>query len=269
MRNSNPVSNLIPIDENMTLQDIMGNNHQMNQQMGMENLYNQLAESVQTVAQSREKKPTKKRAKKNTTNPVMIPQTAVHPNPTQAPITPAVAKKKAAINDKESLIMKIQKYQSSRRFGQIITKELKISQSREQLIKLSIDRLENILHRIRLHLNNRNLDSIFENMAVTCAKGYEASITPFYNIEGFSELLLNNPGFWDAFERWKIEREMPNIPPGIQLAYIIASTTITAHTLNTARIPQPKEKIIIDNDKKQDKDSEKPVRSNFQLGDSI
>ena len=269
MRNSNPVSNLIPIDENMTLQDIMGNNHQqMNQPMGMENLYNQLAESVQTIAQSREKKPTKKRAKKNTTNPVMIPPTAVHQNPIQAPITPAVAKK-AVITDKESLIMKIQKYQSSRRFGQIITKELKISQSREQLVKLSVDRLENILHRIRLHLNNRNLDSIFENMAVTCAKGYEASITPFYNIEGFSELLLNNPGFWDAFERWKIEREMPNIPPGIQLAYIIASTTITAHTLNAGRIPQPKEKVIIDKDKKQDKNSENPVRSNFQLGDSI
>ena len=128
--------------------------------------------------------------------------------------------------------MKIQKYQASRRFGAYVTKELKVTKSREQLQKMSIDNLKSILHRIRLNLNNRNMDTIMESMAITCAKGYETTISNFYDIEGFTELLTANPGFWDAFERWKIERELPDIPPGIQLAYIIATTTLAAHTLN-------------------------------------
>ena len=136
--------------------------------------------------------------------------------------------------------MKILKYQSSRRFGAYITKELKISQSREQLVKLSIERLNNILHRIRLNLNNRNMDSIFENMALTCAKGYETTVTQFgYDIEGFTDLLTSNPGFWDAFERWKIEKEMPDIPPGIQIGYIVATTTLAAHNLNVGKQIEP------------------------------
>ena len=155
------------------------------------------------------------------------------------PAVPDTAVKVPAKVDKESLIMRILKYQSSRRFGPYITKTLKITQSREQLSRYSIDRLQNTLHRIRLNLNNRNMDAIFENMAMTCAKGYETTVTHLgFDIEGFTGLLSQNPGFWDAFERWKIEREMPDIPPGIQLGYIIASTTLAAHSLNAGKTIQ-------------------------------
>jgi hypothetical protein len=185
-------------------------------------------------------------------------QKAVH----QAPPPP---------NNKESLIMKIQKYQSSRRFGPYITKELKITQSREQLTKLSIDRLENILHRIRINLNNRNMDSIMETMTITCAKGYETTVSNFYDIDGFTELLTANPGFWDAFERWKIEREMPEIPPCIQLAYIIATTTFAAHSFNASKVSIIKENTESKSSAKSKPEEDLIIKDddNFEIGKKL
>ena len=230
MQQLNRGNTLIPIDENMTLQDIMGTDSNSNSNLGK--LYDQMADSIKNLNVN-EKKKKKSKAKAKANLPA-VPITAQ---------TPAKVQAKAAANDKEAIIMKILKYQSSRRFGAYITKELKITQSRQQLLKLSIDRLNNILHRIRLNLNNRNLDAIFENMAITCAKGYETTITHFgFDIEGFTDLLTANPGFWDAFERWKIERELPDIPPGIQLGYIVATTTLAAHTLNTGKALKPSDK---------------------------
>ena len=227
MQQSNAANALIPIDENNNMEMIMGD-QMMTPNMG--NLYEQLTQSIQSMNQKEETKPKKKRAKakaKATALPAV-------PDTVQNPAVPAKAQVQ---NDKEVLIMKILKYQSSRRFGEYITKKLKITQSREQLLKLSVDKLNNILHRIRLNLNNRNMDAIFENVALTCAKGYETTITGIgYNIEGFTDLLVANPGFWDAFERWKIERELPDIPPGIQLGYIVASTTLAAHNLNAHNV---------------------------------
>lgn len=219
---------LIPIDENLTLESIMGK--PMMNQRPMDNLYEQLSESIKRMDDTKGKK---KKAKAKVKAKVPAVPEAVQ-NPVKAQ---AKAQAKAQVQtDKESLIMKILKYQSSRRFGKYVSKDLKISQSREQLNKLSIDRLKNILHRIRLNLNNRNMDAIFENMALTCAKGYETTVTHLgYDIEGFTDILTQNPGFWDAFERWKIEREMPDIPPGIQLGYIIATTTLAAHTLSAGK----------------------------------
>ena len=230
MQQLNRGNALIPIDENMTLQEIMGTDSNSNNNLG--NLYDQMTESIQNlnVKEKKKKKKPKAKATAKANLPAIPNQATAH---TTAPAT-------AHTNDKETLIMKILKYQSSRRFGAYITKELKITQSRQQLSKLSVERLNNILHRIRLNLNNRNLDAIFENMAVTCAKGYETTVTHFgFDIDGFTDLLTANPGFWDAFERWKIEREMPDIPPSIQLGYIVATTTLAAHSLNAGKSLKP------------------------------
>jgi hypothetical protein len=170
----------------------------------------------------------------------------------------------AVKTDKETLMMRIQKYQSSRRFGKLITKDLKINYTREQLVKMSVDRLNTILHRIKLNLNNRNMDAMVKHMATTCALGYETTVSQFYDITGFSDLLLANPGFHDALEIWAIEREMPDIPPGLQLTYIIASTTLAAHTLNATNDtkievkPASPDLVIKDED-----------RSDFKIGNEF
>ena len=175
-----------------------------------------------------------------------------------------------SIENKEKIILKIQKYQSSKRFGSYITKELKINQSRDQLAKLSVERLNNILVRIRLNLNSRNLDNIFENLAITSAKGYETVVSHFgYNINGFTELLMANPGFWDAFERWKIEREMPDIPPGIQLAYIISSTSIAAYNINQMNNIQINQKNNEISEKEKPKEKNNDKKSSFKLGSDL
>ena len=175
---------------------------------------------------------------------------------------------------KEDLISKILKYQRNKRFGTIINKELGFKYTRAQLTKQSIDNLETILHRIRTHLNTRNMDQVFEHMAKVTAKGYEDLVTGFgYNIEGFSDLLLENPAFHDAFERWKIEREIPDIPPSFQLMYVIASTTYIAHLSNKHRRPQsetiePQSKKI---DKKEidNRDDDTRLKTKFKPGEII
>ena len=140
--------------------------------------------------------------------------------------------------EKEDLIQKILKYENNKRFGAPIKQSLGFKHTRPQLSKMSLEQLETILHRIRTFLNTRNMDEIFEHMARHTAKGYEDIVTGIgYDINGFSDLLLSNPAFWDAFERWKIEQKIPQVPPSLQLGYIIASTTYVAH-LQSSRVKQ-------------------------------
>lgn len=189
------------------------------------------------------------------------------------PSKPSTIENKGIV--KEDLITKILKYQHNKRFGPVINKELGFKYTRAQLSKQSIDSLETILHRIRTHLNTRNMDKVFEHMAKVTAKGYEDLVTGFgYNIEGFSDLLMDNPSFHDAFERWKIERKIPDVPPSFQLMYIIASTTYMAHVMNKSHTAVREKKIEPDTKKiiKEvtiiDKDDAR-VKSNFKPGDII
>jgi hypothetical protein len=132
--------------------------------------------------------------------------------------------------DKFDKIRILVKYQNNNRFGELLKKELGIKYTEPQLNKKSVEDLELILHRIRTHLNTRNMDQVFDHMVRYTASGYEELVSGLgYDIDGFSELLLHNPAFWDAFERWKIEQKIPNIPPSMQLMYIVASTTYIAH----------------------------------------
>ena len=116
--------------------------------------------------------------------------------------------------------------------------DLGFKHTRNQLVKLDHDEVTVILHRIRTHLNTRNIDQVFNHMVKQSAKGYEDIVTNFgYDIRGFEEILLSNPAFWDAFERWKIEQKIPDVPPSFQLMYIVASTTYIAHAKNQQKLP--------------------------------
>lgn len=149
-------------------------------------------------------------------------------------LTPDIPVKSQDLVKKEDLIRVILKYEGNERFGGTLKKELGFKHTRNQLTKLDVDDLEVILHRIRTHLNTRNMDQVFNHMVKQSAKGYEDIVTGFgYDIRGFEEILLSNPAFWDAFERWKIEQKIPDVPPSLQLMYLVASTTFIAHKRNT------------------------------------
>lgn len=225
MPQSRKVSNLITIDENMTLSSIMGGNTGM--QMDPQTMNIDPGELLKESLNAEQPKKRKRQAKNQA-----IPKIPAAPqmNPVAPPMNPVAPPNKT--DNKEEIIMKILRYQNSKRFGDYINKTLKIKYSREQLSKISVDRLESILHRIRINLNNRNVDAMIDSMVQTCAVGYEHTISNFYDITGFTELLLNNPGFHDAVERYKCECQMPDIPPGLQIGYIVASTTLAAHSLN-------------------------------------
>jgi hypothetical protein len=140
--------------------------------------------------------------------------------------------------DKENLITKILKYQESSRFQDYIKKNMKISYRREQLSKMANHKLEAILYRIRKSLDSRGMDKMFEDTTHAVALGYEKILSNWYNIDGFSNLLMNNPAFLDALERYKIEKEIPDIPPAVMIMYIVSSTTLLAHSMSVLKETQ-------------------------------
>ena len=160
--------------------------------------------------------------------------------------------KENKLNLKEDKVMRILNYQNSSRFGASIRKELKFNYTRDQLMKKTLDQIDNVLYRIRNYLNNRGMNGIYEQMVKTTAIGYENIVSEFYDIEGFSDMLMQNPAFWDAFERWKIERTLPDIPPSLQLAYIIGTTTMLAHMKKTSLATDTKLKREQPNSEKQE-----------------
>lgn len=177
--------------------------------------------------------------------------------------------------EKEKLILKIIKYQSNKRFGEKIKKDLGIKYTRPQLIKHSCESLEGILFRIRNYLNSQNMEAVFDNMISFSAKGYEDALTSLgYDITGFQRLLLENTGFQDATQRFLIERDVPDIPPSLQLVYIIASTTYISHIKNTM-FKGVEEQEIKKTDLKKPKTKPKPKenddkkKSKIHVGDII
>jgi len=162
-------------------------------------------------------------------------------------------KSKKSTNSQEK-IFTIQKYMTSNRFGDYVKKDIGIKYTLAQLEKKSDKELEDILNKIRIHLDNKNMDAIYDGMAKSMASGLEMTLTPFYDIDGFSDTLLdpNNAQFWDTYEKFKIEHKLPTMPVGLQLAYIVSSTMILQHNLNKMKHPrsQPMEDINVEKELK-------------------
>ena len=174
-----------------------------------------------------------KKSKKNMTKEQIT--NIMNMNQSQTPAQQAkYSSKDNKLNIKEDKVMRVLNYQNSSRFGPSVRKELKFNYTRDQLMKKSLDQIDNVLYRIRNFLNNRGMNGIYEQMVRTSAIGYENIVSEIYDIEGFSDMLMQNPAFWDAFERWKIERTLPDIPPSLQLMYIVGSTTLIAHMKKTS-----------------------------------
>ena len=133
---------------------------------------------------------------------------------------------------RQTLIWKIQKYQNSSRFGDFVRHTIRINQTEAQLNKLHNDDLQDILSKIRIQLDNRNLDSFYNGLIKGGASLGEAVLRDYYNIDGFGEELLANKTFMDALERYKIESPFKSVPPSLQIAYAFFSTAIMTHELN-------------------------------------
>ena len=58
---------------------------------------------------------------------------------------------------------------------------------------------------------------------------YEQVLSPFYDIDGFSDILLENEEFWNCFERFKIENSLPSVNPTAHMMFMIGQATLMAH----------------------------------------
>ena len=119
----------------------------------------------------------------------------------------------------------------------IPTTLLKINFTETALQKKKVKFLEDTLDRIRINLDNRNLDNFYNALLVNATMSFETLMEHFWTIQGFSDSLMNNPHFLDSVERFKIENigKMPSLPPSIQLIFIMSQTAFICHTLATKK----------------------------------
>lgn len=135
--------------------------------------------------------------------------------------------------ERQNLIHIIQKYQSSERFGTFIRSELKITYTAEALSKKTIPQLQSILDKIRLHLDNQNLNKIYDSVLFSSTAFIETMSKPIgVNVDGFSTLLLENEEFLNCWERIKCETVMPTVPSHIQMIFILGQTYFLAYAIN-------------------------------------
>ena len=159
--------------------------------------------------------------------------------------------------EKQELIMIIKRYQSNPRFKQYIKKDLGIDYSHSSLTKKSINGLKDILEKIRVNLNNRNVSKMMDSVGQSTSVAYETVLSEFYDIEGFTDNLWGQENFLDVWEKLKIETTMPNIPPMVQVGLIVLQTTMLTHELNKLKQrpvemkgPSEEDMKIIDEDEK-------------------
>ena len=166
--------------------------------------------------------------------------------------------------DKQKLIHIIQKYQASERFGPIVRTQLKISYTSEALNKKSIPQLQTILDKIRLHLDNQNLNKIYDGALFSSTALIETMSKPIgVNVDGFSTMLMENDEFLSCWERFKCESVMPTIPSHIQMMFILGQTYFLAYAINKQKdykAPQEVQDVIDEvlNEDKPNTDETKP-----------
>ena len=137
---------------------------------------------------------------------------------------------------KQEMILKIEKYTSSERFGPILE-----SVDTRCSSKMSVDDLRGTLDRIRCHLDGHHVDTFYNNLATGGAVALEKFLDPLYACKGFSKQLLGNDQFWTCFERYKIAHAFPNVPPYIQMMFIVSSTLLMSHQISLVQTPVQEE----------------------------
>ena len=144
------------------------------------------------------------------------------------------------ITEKQRLIFIIEKYQSSSRFGDFVRKNLKVNYTHETLQKKSLSTLKDILEKIRLNLDNKNLDKFYELMLRTSTLTFEKLVCNFADIEGFTDNLLDSEAFQDCWARYKIEKTFPRVSPEVQMSFIVLQTLAVTYKLNEVKNNQKK-----------------------------
>ena len=173
---------------------------------------------------------------KQSIKPTIVKKIKIIDKPLKNAKTTKKGRKPKTINtsiskEKQTIIYRIMKYQDNKRFKEIV-KGLGIKYNYDQLCKKSIENLKDILERIRINIDNRNLDDFYNLILKNTSLTFESVVSNFYDIDGFQEMLMNDEQFLDTWEKFKIENELPNVPPSIQMLMIVSRCMITCNLQN-------------------------------------
>lgn len=147
------------------------------------------------------------------------------------------------IQEKQKIIFKIQKYQENRRFSPIL-KKLNFKYTYTQLNKFNISELNEILQRIYVNINNDGIDKIYDLLVSQTTTTFEKVVSPFYDIEGFSNSLLCDDAFLNIVERYKIENNnLMEIPLSVQLGLCVSKHIVLCNTINKHKKNKPEKTI--------------------------
>lgn len=141
------------------------------------------------------------------------------------------------ITEKQKLIFKILKYQDNPRFGPLL-KKLNFKYNYSQLNKSTLETLKEIIQRIYVNINNDGIDKFFDMLVHQTSNTFEKTVSPFYNIEGFTDSILCDETFLNLLERYKIEHTLPDIPIGVQMSLVISKHMLLCNTKNKIKNKQ-------------------------------
>ena len=122
-----------------------------------------------------------------------------------------------------------------------------------------------------------NTDKILDSVVYSTSLAVEKVASPFYDVDGLTENLQTSDPFLNALESWKIEQELPTLPPATQLLLVGGQIAVFTHEMNKRKVknPQP-QKTMEPPDEKElqkilegDKEKEEPVRKDISIGDVV
>lgn len=187
--------------------------------------------------------PVEKEAKPKVEETNLLEQILAKPKPKRKPRAPKEPKpsqdKKTNTSkdgeDKQALIMKLQRYASSERFKKYL-KEMGFKLTMATLNKKSIKQLEELLARVRFSIANRGSNEFVDGFIQKGCLGLETVIhnRSKFKVAGTTQLLWQNEQFLDDLEAIKLEYlSFGSVDPKLRMAFTITRTAMTCHAINT------------------------------------
>ena len=108
--------------------------------------------------------------------------------------------------EREKLIILLNRYKNSTRFGTFLIKEMKLTEL-NNLEKLNKKKLENLLDRVKININNKQGGDLTNILIMGGISSIEKLLTSFeiVNLTGLTQSIQNNNAFLDALEEVIIE----------------------------------------------------------------
>jgi hypothetical protein len=159
------------------------------------------------------------------------------PEAAEPPVDPETMMRAQAIQSEDrvarrQLIMTIQKYYSSTRFGPYLHKMELV----EELGLLTIPEMTALLQDIKFTIQNKTTGEMIQRGVPQLICAAEPLVSEFYDIKGLSNVLIASESFKDLLEEVALESQaFSNTPASTRLFYEVAKTALFVHEARDAQ----------------------------------